>query len=83
MLRYRQTLEKRYKIYYRNIQTQTEEFNGEAISMLHYKNREEQPKDFRKPTLIIIVNFQEIPNGRCSVTANWNSVPILGLRSFK
>lgn len=39
-----QTLEKRYKTDHRNIQSQTVEFNGEAISMLHYKNREEQHK---------------------------------------
>ena len=51
--------------------------------MLHYKNREEQPKVFRQPTLIYLVTLQEMPNNRGSVTANWTPVPMLDLRRFK
>ena len=42
-----QALEKPSKADHRDIQIQTEEFNGEPISALHYKNREEQPKVFK------------------------------------
>ena len=48
-----------------------QEFNGEPISMLCYKNRKEQPKVFRQPTLIYPVTLQEFPNDRGSVIANW------------
>ena len=69
MLRYR-PFKKRHKIDRRDIQIQTEEFNEGLISALHYKNREEQPKVFRQPTLIYPVTLQDLPNDRDSVTAN-------------
>lgn len=40
---------------------QTEEFNAEPISVLHYKNREEQSKVFRQSTLIYPIILQELP----------------------
>ena len=43
-----QALEKLIKTDHRDIQIQTEEFNGESISALHYKVREEQPNVFKK-----------------------------------
>ena len=39
-----QALEKLNKTDHRDIQIQTKEFNGEPISALHYKVREEQTK---------------------------------------
>ena len=42
-----QALEKLIKTDHRDIQIQTEEFKGEPILALHYKVREEQPKDFK------------------------------------
>ena len=72
-----QTLEKLSKTDHRDIQT--EEFNGEPISALHY--REEQPKVFKQPTLIYPVTVQEFPNDR--VRDEWTPVPMLELRRFK
>ena len=59
-----QALEKLIKTDHRDIQIQIEEFKGEPISALHYKVREEQPKVFKKPTLIYSVTLQELPNDR-------------------
>ena len=50
---------------------------------MHYKNREEQPKVFRQPTLIYPVTIQELPNGRGSVTDNWTSMPGLDFKRSK
>ena len=50
-----QVLEKHYKTDCVDIQIQTEEFNGECISALHYKVREEQLKIFKQPTSIYTV----------------------------
>ena len=47
------------------------------------KTGEEQPKIFKQPTLLYLVTFQEMPNGRGSVTVNWTPVPMLDLRRFK
>lgn len=47
-----QALEKLIKTDHKVIWIQTDEFKKEPISVLHYKVREEQPKVFRKPTLI-------------------------------
>ena len=50
-----QALEKPDKTDHRDTQIQTKEFNGELISALHYKNREDQPKVFKQPSLIYAV----------------------------
>ena len=50
---------------------------------MYYKNREEQPKVFRKSTLIYPVTLQELPNGRGSVVDNCILVPLLDLKRFK
>ena len=76
-----QTVEKFNEIDYRDIQIQTEEFNEEPISALHYKNREEQNKVFVQPTLIYTITIQELSND--SVRVKWTPVPVLGLRRFK
>ena len=65
-----QALEKSNKTDQRDIHIRTEEFNAEPISELHYKNREEQPKVFRQPTLIYPVTLQKFPNDKGSVTTN-------------
>ena len=57
-----QALEKHNKTDHRYIQIQSEEFNGEPISALHYKVREEQPKVFKQPTLIYPGTLHELPS---------------------
>ena len=46
-----QALETLNKTDHRDTQIQTEECNGEPISALYYKNREEQSKVFKQLTL--------------------------------
>ena len=67
-----------------DIQIQAEEFKGEAISALHFKDREEQPQVFKQSTLIYPVTLQEqLPNDsylpRCART-EWTLVEMLQLR---
>ena len=78
-----QTLEKLIKIDHRAIQIQTEEFNEEPISALHYKVREEQPKVFKQPTLINPVTLQDMSNDRASEGDSLTPMPMLDLRRFK
>ena len=61
-----QVLEK-LKTDHRDIHLQTQEFNGESFSTLHYMIREEQPKIFKQTTLIYPITLQELPNSRNSV----------------
>ena len=69
-----QALGRLNKTDHRDIQIQAEEFNGEPISALHYKDREEWPKAFKQPTLMYPVTMQELPNDR--VRAEWTPVPM-------
>ena len=78
-----QAIEKSNKTGHREIQAHTEEFNGEPVLSLHYKNREEQSKVFSQPTLIYPVALQKLPNGRSFVTANWTPEPLLDFRNLR
>ena len=81
-----QALEKVNKTDHRDIQIQTEEFKGEPISALHYKVREKQPKVFKQPTLIYLLNLQKLPSDRYpqgSKRADQTPAAMLNLRRFK
>lgn len=72
---------------HRDIQTQTEEYDGEPILALPYKGIEELPKVFKQPTLIYPVTIQEqLPNDRypqgCA-RAKWTPVEMLELKRQK
>lgn len=52
--------------------TDNREFKHRQKNLMwsHYKNREEQPKDFRQPTLTHLVTLQKLAYRRGYVTAN-------------
>ena len=45
-----QVLQKLHKTDHKDIQTQTDEFNVEPISALHYEVRDKQPKVYKQTT---------------------------------
>lgn len=78
-----EALEKLTKADHRDIQIQSEEFNGEPSLLMHYKFKEDQSKITRKATLIHPGTLQEVPNERDSVRASWTPVTLLYLGKFK